>query len=132
MVVAIGRARNASCNQPGHVGGVDITAPGEIGVEHFFQFLNHHRLEFHVIGAKVVGKIEFSGRTWLYADRGAVELGRALHFSLFRDHESLAVVEINADKVEPEISITGERPRGIARENVYFSRLQSSKALLRG
>ena len=114
MIGGIGRTRNPRRDEPGHVGRVNVAAAGEICVKHFLQFLNYHRLEFYVIAAKVVGEIEFGGRAGLHAYRGTVQLFRTLHVALFCDHESLAVVEINADEVESETGIARERPCGIA------------------
>ncbi len=84
------------------------------------------------MGAEIIGEIELGGGAWLHADRGAVQLRCAFDVAFFRDHESLAVVVINADEVDPEAGVPGNRPARVARKNVHFTGLYGSEALLRG
>jgi len=132
VLVGLRRARSAQRDEARVVGGERVAAPREVGAQHFLQLLDHHRLELHVVGAEVVGEVEFGRRPGLQADGGAVQLLRALDVRLFRHHEALAVIIVDADEVEPEAGVPRQGPGGVAREEVHLARLQRGEALLRG
>ena len=132
VLLGLRRARGARRDQAGVVGGVDVAAAGEVGVQHLVQLLDHHRLEGHLVRAEVVGEVELGGGARLHADRGAVQLLGALHVEAAVHHEALAVVVVHADEVEAEAGVARDGPGGVARQDVHFARLQRGEALLRG
>src|SRR5688572_878400 len=123
--------RGARRDETRVVGGVNVAAAGEVGVQHLFHLLNDDRLEVHLVRAEVVGEVELGRRAGLHADSGTVQLLRALHVELAMHHEALAVVVVHADKVQAEARIARDGPGGVARENVDFARLKRGEALLR-
>src|SRR6266404_3695852 len=132
VLVGFRRARGAQRDEARVVGGERVAAPREVGAQHFLQLLDHHRLELHVVGAEIVGEVELGRRPGLQADGGAVQLLHALDVRLFRHHEALAVIVVDADEVEPEAGVPRQGPGGVAREEVDLARLQRGEALLRG
>src|SRR3954468_1274091 len=132
VLVGLRRARGAQGDEAGLVCGVGVAAAVEVGVQHFVQLLDHHRLEAYLVGAEVVCEVELVGGARLHADGGAIELLRALHVQLLRHHEALAVVIVDADEVQANARVARKRPGGIAREDVDLARLHRGEALLRG
>jgi hypothetical protein len=114
------------------VGRVDVAAAGEVRVQHLLHLFDDHRLEAHLVRAEVVGEVELGRGARLHADRGAVQLLRALHVELAMHHEALAIVVIHADEVEAEARVARDGPGGVARQDVDFAGLQRGEALLRG
>ncbi len=132
VLVGLRRARGAHSDHARHVGGVDVAAPGEVGVQHLFQLFDDHRLEFHLVSAEVVGEVQFGGGAGLHADRRAVELLCAHDFQLLRHHEALAVVVVHADEIRPRLVSRVTVHVVFAREHVHFARLERGETLLRG
>jgi hypothetical protein len=60
-----------------------------------------------------------------------LQLLGALDLALDRDHEALAVVVGDAGEVQAQRGVAGQRPGGVARQDVDLARLQCGEALLR-
>ena len=114
------------------IGGVRVAASGLVGLARLVTGGEGHGLELHLVGAKVVGKVELGGGALLHADGGAVEFERRTHLQRPAHHEALAVEVGDGDEIEPERGIARQGPGGVARQNVDLARLQRGKAVLGG
>ena len=85
----------------------------------------------HLVGAEVVGEVEFGGGAGLHADGGAGQLLGAGDAQLLCDQESLTVVIVDAREVEAVRGVARQRPGGVAGEQVDFAGLQRGQSRLR-
>ena len=120
----------ADRGQARRVGGQRVAAAGEEGGVHLGDVLDDDRLVLHVVGTEVVGEVELGRGAGLHADAGAGQLLGARHVELLRHHEALAVVVGGGREVEAELGVAGQRPGGVARQQVDLARLQGREALL--
>ena len=81
------------------------------------------------MGAEEVGEVEFRRRSLLHADRGVAQFERRVHLQRLAHQKALAVVVIDAGKVEAERGVARTRPRRVAHQNVDFAGLQRGEAV---
>src|SRR5208337_3586424 len=86
-----------------------------------------HRFHSHLVAAEIVGQILLGSSARQYAHAGAVEFFGALYPQLFRDQKTLAVVVIDGNKVNAQLILAGEGPRGVAAQNVDLFGLECGK-----
>jgi hypothetical protein len=111
---------------------VAIATAAEECLVHEVLALIDNRLDGHAAAAEPARHVEFVGRALGDADRGAAQLGQALHVQLLGHHEALAVIEIDAGILQAEPGIALQRDGRVAHQHVDLAGLQRQEALLGG
>ena len=110
--------------QTGRVGCIGVARTGQILLLAFGVCFNRHGLVADVVVADEVRKVQLGCGAGLDADSRTIQiLGRG-NAKLFWYHEALAVIVVNADKVELEVDVPAEGPCGVTCEEIDLARRQ--------
>ena len=112
----------------GDVGGEGVALAAFIGLEHVFQLWKLHFRVFHVVGAEMVGEVEYRRRPLLHANLAVVEIERGIDVARAWQHEALAVIIGDRREIEVVIGLARHAPGRIAGEDVDLAALQLLEA----
>jgi hypothetical protein len=112
----------------GDVGGEGVALAGLVGLDDVVQLGEFPLLVLHVVGAEIVGEVEFRGGRALHADFAVVEVERGIDVARARQHEALAVVIGDRREIQVIVLLTRHAPGRVAGEDVDLAALQLLEA----
>ena len=122
-----GRARGG---QPRGIRRIGIAGASQILLLALGIAVDVDRLEVHVVGAEVIGKVQRRGGAGLNTDRSAVQLLGRADAKRARHHEALTVIVVHTGEFDLQLGIAREGPGGIARQQIDLAPRQVGEAIL--
>ena len=110
--------------------GQHITAACFQPLHRLLRGIKHNSAVTDAVAAEIIGHVQLGGGTRLNTDGSTIQLLGAADAQVFVDQKALAVVIVNAGKVNAQLGVPAGGPGGIARQHINLAGLQGGQAFL--